>query len=460
MLKVLNPASGLVINELPTDTPGSIRQKWQSAKLAQLNWASRSLEERIGVIRKFRQYLISHKERLAHLLTQEVGKPISQSLNEINGTLSRLDYFTEASQRLMGIATVWQDAPNRMKEQISREPLGVIANISAWNYPYFVGSNVFIPALITGNAVLYKPSELASLTGLAIAEGLYESGVPKDVFATILGDGSVGSELLQLKLDGVFFTGSQATGRKIAEVASKQLTKVQLELGGKDPAYVSEHSDVKAAAESLADGAFYNCGQSCCSVERIYVHEKIYDDFLIHFKNTVESFKMGDPNLPETYLGPLARVEQIGVLQNQIRDAVSKGAQIIYGGKKIAELAGNFFEPTVLVHVNHSMLVMKDESFGPVIGIQKVSNDNEALQLMNDTEYGLTAAVYTTKEDQAMAFMSALNTGTVYWNCCDRVSPRLPWAGRKNSGLGLTLGDEGILTFTNTKAWHLKSPSN
>lgn len=456
MLKVFNPATGQLIQELVADTTASIHQKWDSAKLAQLDWASSPLEDRIEVFRKFRQYLVNHKERLASLLTQEVGKPISQSINEINGTVSRLDYFTEASQRLLAITTVWQDGPQGIKEQISREPLGVIANISAWNYPYFVGSNVFVPALITGNAVLYKPSELASLTGLAIAEGLYKSGLPKDVFPTILGDGRIGSELLQLKLDGVFFTGSQATGKKIAEAASKQLTKVQLELGGKDPAYASEHADVKTTAESLADGAFYNCGQSCCSVERIYVHEKIYDEFLIHFIKTVESFKIGDPNLSETYLGPLARVDQIAILENQIRDAVSKGAQILYGGRKIGALGGNFFEPTVLVHVNHSMLIMRNESFGPVIGIQKVSSDHEALQLMNDTEYGLTAAVYTTQEDQAMTLMSALNVGTVYWNCCDRVSPRLPWSGRKNSGLGLTLGDEGILTFTHTKAWHLK----
>jgi acyl-CoA reductase-like NAD-dependent aldehyde dehydrogenase len=275
----------------------------------------------------------------------------------------------------------------------------------------------------------------------------------------IIGGGDVGKQLLSFKFDGIFFTGSHATGLKIAESAARQLTKVQLELGGKDPVYVCEDMDPGFAAEALADGAFYNCGQSCCSVERIYVHEKVYETFLEHFKKTVEAFSLGDPKDSNTYLGPLARQGQLAVLEDQIKDALAKGAKILCGGARIAGKAGHYFMPTVLMDVDHSMAVMREESFGPVIGIQKVSGDEKALELMNDTSYGLTAGVYTRDEKRAKNLMAQLDTGSVYWNCCDRVSPRLPWSGRKNSGLGLTLGAEGILTFTQPKAWHLRSPA-
>jgi len=317
-----------------------------------------------------------------------------------------------------------------MVETIEQVPLGVVANISAWNYPYFVGANVFVPALAAGNAVLYKPSEYATLTGLEIGNLLHASGVPQDVFAVLVGGGRVGIELLKEPVDGVFFTGSYPTGKRIAEAVAGRLTKVQLELGGKDPTYVCEDVDVAAAAASLADGAMYNTGQSCCSVERIYVHERIHDAFVEAFVQEVQGFKVGEPADETTYIGPLTRSQQVKVLQMQVADAVAKGARLLAGGHALDRPGGHWFAPSVLVDVDHDMAVMREESFGPIIGIQRVGSDDEAVRLMNDTEYGLTAGVYTRDPARARRLLAQVNAGSVYWNCCDRVSPRLPWSGR------------------------------
>jgi len=269
--------------------------------------------------------------------------------------------------------------------------------------------------------------------------------------------------LLTHPLDGVFFTGSYATGRRIAESVASSLTRVQLELGGKDPVYVCDDVDVAAAAEGLADGAFYNNGQSCCAVERIYVHQAIHDEFVDRFVATVEGFVMGDPTDEATYLGPLTRAAQIGVLEDQVVDATAKGAVVRSGGSRVSGPSGSstigaWFAPTVLVGVTSAMAVMREESFGPIIGIQSVADDDEALALMNDTDYGLTAGVYSADRERALGLLRNLNAGSAYWNCCDRVSPRLPWSGRGHSGMGSTLSTYGILTFVRPKAYHLRSP--
>jgi acyl-CoA reductase-like NAD-dependent aldehyde dehydrogenase len=267
--------------------------------------------------------------------------------------------------------------------------------------------------------------------------------------------------LLEQPIDGVFFTGSVATGRKIAEAAAKKFIKVQLELGGKDPAYITDDVDVKAAAEATADGAMYNTGQSCCSVERIYVHEKIYEEFMQQFEQTVRGFRLGDPEQADTYIGALTRGKAAyDFLKSQIDDALSKGGRLVCGGRLAPRKGdgegGYFLEPTVITDVNHSMALMREESFGPVIGVMKVKDDAEAQQLMNDTEYGLTAAVYCRDEQRARRILQGVNAGSAYINCCDRVSPRLPWSGRRNSGVGLTLSKYGIEAFTRPKAWHVK----
>ncbi|MEO8485816.1 MAG: aldehyde dehydrogenase family protein [Betaproteobacteria bacterium] len=454
-MKIVNPWNGAVVAEVPADTAKSVAAKYAKARAAQPRWAAQPMKKRLAAIAAFREAVVARQDELARTLTQEVGKPIRQSRNELKGLLGRLDFFLAESAKALRDEKVHEDKGGKLEERISHEPLGVVANISAWNYPYFVGSNVFVPALVAGNAVLYKPSEFATLTGLAIASMLHGAGVPEGVFVPVIGGGEVGAALLRQPVDGVFFTGSYATGAKIAASAGRRMIKAQLELGGKDPIYVCDDVDVKAAAAAVADGAFYNTGQSCCSVERIYVHRAIAKPFIDAFVAEVKGYKAGDPLDESTYIGAITRRPQIDVLKRQVADAKKKGAKVLLGGAPIAG-KGNRFAPTVLSGVDHTMAVMRDESFGPVIGIQAVDGDETAIALMNDSEYGLTAGVYTTDAGRAKRILSQLNAGSVYWNCCDRVSPRLPWSGVKHSGMGLTLSTYGIQAFTRPKAWHLR----
>jgi acyl-CoA reductase-like NAD-dependent aldehyde dehydrogenase len=455
-MKITNPATGAVLIDVVADNAKAVRAKYERARVAQPKWAATSIKKRLGTIGKFRELVVARMPELARTLSLEVGKPIRQSRNELNGLTGRIDFFLKETERTLREEKVFADSQGKMEERIGHEPLGVVANISAWNYPYFVGGNVFIPALAAGNAVLYKPSEFATLTGMHIADMLHAAGVPDDVFITVIGDGKTGTALLRQPVDGVFFTGSFATGAKIAASTGRRMIKTQLELGGKDPIYVADDVDVKAAAAAVADGAFYNTGQSCCSVERVYVHAKIYDEFVDAFVAEAKGFKVGDPLAESTYIGPITRKPQIAVLAKQVADAKRKGARVLLGGAALKG-NGNWFAPTVLADVDHSMLVMRDESFGPIIGLQAVADDEAAVDLMNDTDYGLTAGVYTRDEKRAKRILKQIDAGTVYWNCCDRVSPRLPWSGVKHSGIGLTLSTYGIQTFTRPKSWHMKS---
>jgi acyl-CoA reductase-like NAD-dependent aldehyde dehydrogenase len=266
----------------------------------------------------------------------------------------------------------------------------------------------------------------------------------------------VGEYLLQLPFDGYFFTGSYKTGKSIYEKAALKMVPCQCELGGKDPLYVTDDvEDIKATAASTADGAFYNNGQSCCAVERIYVHTRIYDHYVDEFVKEVRTWKMGPPEGNDIYIGPLTRKEQLKVLEQQLDDAVQKGAVVLTGGKR-PQHKGYYFEPTVLVNVSNDMRLMQEESFGPIIGIMRVDNDEEALKWMQDTEYGLTAAVYSSSMERAEGILERLNVGTGYWNCCDRVSAAVPWSGRQHSGIGATLSHIGLRAFTKTKSFHLK----
>ncbi len=455
-MNVTNPATGMVLAEVPEDTPATIAARFMAARAAQPGWVQVPLDERIARLRRFRDGLVRRKEELARQLTSEVGKPIRQSWAELDAMPARIDFFLDNVGPVVEGETVHVDRAKGLEERVAYEPLGVVANISAWNYPYFVGSNVFVPALLTGNAVLYKPSEFASLTGQAIADLMQESGITPDVFAPVLGPGAVAAQLLTHPLDGVFFTGSHATGRKVAEAAGRGLMRMQLELGGKDPVYVCDDANLDHAAPSVAVGAFYNTGQSCCAVERVYVHERIHDAFVNAFLEDVRAFVVGDPMDEATFIGPVTRPAQVDVLEAQVEDARGKGARVRLGGRRRGG-PGSYFEPTVLTDVDHRMELMREESFGPVIGIQKVKGDDEALALMNDTRYGLTAGVYSRDRERAMRILSAVRSGSVYWNCCDRVSPRLPWSGRGDSGIGATLGLDGIRAFVQPKAWHLRT---
>ncbi|MNK24423.1 NAD/NADP-dependent betaine aldehyde dehydrogenase [compost metagenome] len=453
-MQIINPATEEIITSLTEDSKESLQSKFEMLKSAQQLWAGKSLTERISILSAFSTLLESETEELAHILTSEVGKPLQQSRNEINGARARIKWMLDHAVKYLA-DEVMIDEPG-LKEIIKYEPLGVVCNISAWNYPYLVGVNVFIPALLSGNAVMYKPSEYATLTGLQIEKLLKQAGVPDQVFQVAIGAKETGAALLEMDFNGYFFTGSYQTGKYIYEKVAPKMVPCQLELGGKDPLYIAEDvADVSAAAIGTADGAFYNNGQSCCSVERIYVHEKNYEAYLSAFVNEVKSWKSGLPTTDGVYLGSLTRKAQISVLENQIKDALGKGAKLLTGGKTISG-KGYYFEPTVLTEVTNDMLVMQEESFGPIIGIMKVKDDAEALKMMQDTDYGLTASVYSADQSRAEKILAQLDAGSGYWNCCDRVSAALPWSGRKYSGIGATLSHQGLRAFTKPKAYHLR----
>lgn len=453
-MQIINPANEQVIAEVKTDDPQTIQNKYESLRSGQKTWAKMPVSDRIAIVQKFCDLLESEENELSATLTAEMGKPLNQSQGEIRGAAGRIKFFLDQSEKWL--QEDWIHEEDGLGEKIRFEPLGVIGNISAWNYPYLVGVNVFIPGLIAGNTVLYKPSEYTTLTGLKIEELMHKAGVPKDVFQAVIGGKDAGEAMLDLPLDGYFFTGSYKTGKYIYERVAPKMVPCQLELGGKDPMYITaDTANVAATAAAGVEGAFYNNGQSCCAVERIYVHESIYDEYVAAYEKELASMKVGDPTEDGVFIGPLARREQGDFIEGQVKDAVSKGARLVMGGKAMSG-TGYYFEPTLLLDVDHNMSLMKEESFGPIIGIQKVKDDAEAISLMQDTDYGLTAAVYSDNFATAEPILEQVNSGTAYWNCCDRVSANLPWSGRKHSGIGATLSYIGIRAFTKPKGYHLR----
>ena len=454
MMNIINPATEEIITSVQEDNEASLALKFERLKKSAKQWTAVPIQTRAEILEKFVSLLKENIEELASILTSEMGKPLQQSRNEINGAGAKATWLAQhatqyLSEEIMSVS-------DQMTEKIVHEPLGIICNISAWNYPYNVGVNIFVPALLAGNAVMYKPSEYATLTGLQIGKYLVEAGVPEDVFQVAIGEGEVGKALLDMPFNGYYFTGSYQTGQKIYQHVAKKMVPCVLELGGKDPVYVADDVvDVAGAAAGIADGAFYNNGQSCCSVERIYVQSAIYDAFVEAFVAEVSSWKMGSPTEDGVYITVLSRKAQLEVLENQVADAVAKGAQILVGGKRVNQ-KGNYFEPTVLVNVSNEMVVMREESFGPIIGIMRVEHDAEAVALMNDTDYGLTAGVYSASQQRAETMLAQINAGSGYWNCCDRVSAALPWSGRGHSGFGSTLSEVGLRAFTKPKAYHLR----
>lgn len=451
---IINPATEEIITTIQEDNQALLALKFERLQKSAQQWSAVPIQKRAEILEKFVSLLKENIEELAAILSSEMGKPLQQSRNEINGAGGKALWLAQHATQYLSeeIMTV----SDQMTEKIVHEPLGIICNISAWNYPYNVGVNIFVPALLAGNAVMYKPSEYATLTGLQIGKYLVEAGVPEDVFQVAIGGGDIGKALLDMPFNGYYFTGSYQTGQKIYEHVSKKMVPCILELGGKDPVYVANDVvDVAGAAAGIADGAFYNNGQSCCSVERIYVQSGIYDAFVEAFVAEVRSWKMGSPTEDGVYITVLSRRAQLEILESQVADALAKGAQVLVGGKRL-DRKGNYFEPTVLVNVTNEMAVMREESFGPIIGIMRVENDAEAIQVMNDTAYGLTAGVYSAGQQRAEVILAQIDAGSGYWNCCDRVSAALPWSGRGHSGFGSTLSKVGLRNFTKPKAYHLR----
>jgi len=453
-LDVRNPATGEHIRSVAVTDGREIEQKVERARRAQADWRTRSYDDRAAGLRAFRELLAAEAEECARVTTREVGKPIAQSRNEVRAVLDRIDWNIDHVGPLIAARTVTTGDGATVGERVTHEPVGLVAHVSAWNYPYFVGLNTIVPALLAGNAVLYKPSEHATLTGLRLVDLMHRAGVPVDVVQAIVGRGAVGAALVASDVDMVCFTGSYETGRRVARSVADRLVRLQLELGGKDGAYVCDDVDVESAALALVEGAFYNGGQSCSAVERIFVHDAVFDRFTEAFVDVVRAYRVGDPEDEQTDVGPLARAAQLDVLEAQVADAVEKGARVVCGGGRI-DRPGSWFEPTVLVDVDPGMSVMRDETFGPVIGLQRVRDDAEATECLDDTEFGLGAAVFSRDRARAERILGALEVGNAYWNTSDRSSVRLPWSGRRHSGLGVSMSESGVRAFVREKAWHL-----
>ncbi|KAF8804769.1 NAD-aldehyde dehydrogenase [Phlegmacium glaucopus] len=445
-----------------------------NAVIAQKAWRTVSVEDRVIIGKKFMDEFRKMSDEIPMELSLQMGRPVSQGAGEIRGFLERADYMLNIATSSLADVTLEDTDQPGFRRYIRRTPLGVVLVIAPWNFPYLVSVNSVLPAIIAGNAVVLKPSPQTPLTAERFALALRRAGLPPDVIQVVHMSPQLTSHVVSNpSVAFVSFTGSVAGGRSVVKAAARAdiFTGVALELGGKDPAYVRPDADLDYTAAQLVDGAFFNSGQSCCAVERIYVHESIYDSFVERFVAITKAYRLGDPTLPETNLGPVVSLASAERIRKQVQDAVRAGAKPLIPDHLFpqATIGSTYVAPQVLVDVNHSKALIivslfsaYEETFGPVVGIQKVSSDEEALILMNDSPYGLTASVWTNADGNPASlatfamFVEALETGTVFLNRCDYLDPALAWCGVKDSGRGVSLSKFGYDQLTRAKSVHMK----
>ncbi|MBZ5619351.1 MAG: aldehyde dehydrogenase family protein [Acidobacteriia bacterium] len=452
---LINPANETVFRSIEPTPEAELESILRRMRAAQQRWREVPVEERADICRQFIDAFRSMKEPVALDITRQMGKPVGQARHEVDTMLDRAQTMVRLAPGSL------QDDMLPPKEGFHRfirhEPLGIVLDIPAWNYPLLIAVNVVVPALLAGNAVLIKHARLTPLCGDAFAEAFRKTSLPPDLIASIHVSHPTIRKLIDTRaVDFISFTGSVEGGRQVYQEASTQLLDMGLELGGKDPALVCEDANFDFAAANLVDGAFYNAGQSCCAIERIYVMRPLFSRFVDAYVAEVEKYKVGDPEDESTTMGPLAQRKAVDFMEFQVGQAVSRGARVLTGGRRLPG-PGYYFQPTVLVDVDHSMSVMMEESFGPVIGIMPVDTEEEAIRLMNDSPYGLTGSIWT--EDMARGEKLAHRTaaGTVYVNRCDYLDPELAWVGIKDSGHGCTLSHLGFQYLTRPKSFHLRT---
>ncbi len=457
-LKTISPVDGSLYVERAYTPPSEIDAMLTRARAAQRDWRRKSVAERAALLAKCVDGFVARKDRIVEELAWQMGRPVKFGAGEVGG-------FEERARHMISIA---EDALKEVEipkkdgftRYIKREPVGVVFTIAPWNFPYMTAVNSIVPALMAGNAVILKHATQTHLCGERMVESFVEAGLPKDLFQIVVASHQAAATIIQSdQVDYVCFTGSVPAGRAIEEAAVGHFLGVGLELGGKDPAYVRADADVAYAAENLVDGAMFNSGQSCCGIERIYVHADVYDDFVEKFVEVVKAYKLGSPLDPETTLGPLVNAAAADFVRGQVADAVKAGAKSLIDPKLFpADKPGTpYLAPDVVVDVDHGMRIMTEESFGPVVGIMKVASDEEAIKLMNDSEFGLTASVWTTDEAAAIRIGDQVETGTWFMNRCDYLDPALAWTGVKNSGRGCTLSSVGYESLTRPKSYHLRT---
>ncbi len=445
----VDPATGETLREFESATEADVRAAVARARAAQPAWNDLGVRRRVAILREFQRLLHERKSEVAALITREAGKPLVEALlTEVMVVLDATRFCIENAFDFLREQPVPHGnlAMKTKTGRILREPQGVIGIVSPWNYPFSIPATESLSALVTGNAVVLKPSELTSLNGLELASLLHEAGVPRDVFQVVVGDGSAGSALLNAEIDKLVFTGSVATGKRIALAAAARLLPVVLELGGKDPMLVLDDADVDVASSGAVWGSFANCGQACLSVERCYVHRSLYDEFLEACVQKTKRLRVGNGSDPQTEIGPLIFERQLRNVELHVEDARVRGARVLTGGSRLTELGSNFYAPTVLADVTHEMHVMREETFGPVLPVMPFDTDDEAIRLANDSEYGLAASVWTRDRARGEALARRIHAGTVMVNdaiACFGIS-EAPHGGFKASGLGRTHGRFGM----------------
>ncbi len=456
--KVVSPVDQSVYLERPFARATEIDAVLNKAAKAELAWRKVPLKQRQEILARAVDGFVRHGEQIAEEITWQMGRPVKQSPGEVRGFAERARYMIDIAPQ--GLAPIHPEPKPGFTRFIQREALGIVAVIAPWNYPYLTSVNAVVPALMAGNVVILKHSHQTPLCAERYAQIFEEAGLPPGVFQFLhLRHEDTERLIADRRIAFVCFTGSVAGGHAVRRALAERFVGMGLELGGKDPAYVRADADLAPAIENLVDGSFFNSGQSCCGVERIYVHADVYARFVDGFVDLTNVYRLGNPFDATTTLGPMVRASAADAVRAQIAEAVAQGAQALIDPKRFAsDAAGTaYMAPQVLVNVSHRMRVMTEESFGPVVGIMKVHSDAEATALMNDSHYGLTASIWSRDLEAALQLGHQLATGTVYLNRCDYLDPALAWTGVKDSGVGCTLSPIGYEQLTRPKSFHFRT---
>lgn len=458
-LQTVSPIDGSIYVERDYASLDAIKHTVSSAQASQKTWATTKLSTRQEICSAAVDAFISKKDQIATELSWQMGRPIRYGAGEVAGFEERARHMIAIADQ--GLANIQIDKKNGINRYIKRTPVGVCFIIAPWNYPYLTAINSIMPAILAGNSVILKHSAQTPLCAERIAEAFESAGLPKGVFQYLhLTHDDTETLISAPEINFVAFTGSVPGGAMVERAAAGHFKTTGLELGGKDPAFIRHDANVSHAVETTIDGAFFNSGQSCCGIERIYVHESVFDEFVEKAVALVKNYKLGRSDDPETTLGPMVKTSAADFVRGQIEDAITSGAKAHINESlfPMSKSGTAYLAPQLLTGVDHTMRIMTEESFGPVVGIQKVRSDEEAISLMNDSEFGLTASIFTTDIEAGTKIGDQIETGTLFINRCDYLDPSLAWTGIKNSGRGCTLSVLGFDALTRPKSYHLKAP--
>ena len=458
MLKTITPIDNSTYVERNYATSNEIDKTLDISKKSSSVWRNKSINERKEILTKFVDFFLGNRNEIEEQLCKQMGRPISQCGGEMNGFEERARYMIDKSEQ--ALENIISKKNDEFDNFITKDPLGTIFIIAPWNYPYNTSVNSIVPSLLSGNTVILKHSSQTPLCAEQLFKVAKLSGIPDGVFQFLHLDHQSTSKIISdPRIDHVLFTGSVSGGRQVKKAIGTRFINAGLELGGKDPAYVRKDCNLQHAIENLADGSFYNSGQSCCGIERIYVDSEVYDDFVDGMKSITEKYILGNPLKVETNLGPVVKLSAAQSIRLQVKEAISNGAKDIVEkiNFKISEEKNCYVSPSILINVDHTMKFMTEETFGPTVGIMKVNNEDEAAQLMNDSPYGLTACVWTSDKEFAEKFGPRISTGTFFMNRCDYLDPGLAWTGVKDTGTGVTLSVLGFDHVTRAKSYHYRT---